>query len=354
MCTLDALSPLDEPPHAHQSAPGGMESSLPMQRSAVNYLAPHVAPRNGVHRRSISDPLEFSGVVFEDNSRGGSDSPKRLRRGSGSGVEIDEDLLAKRVRARSPPAAAPATEPPTPMTPAVDPPTAETKDVECAICCGPMEEPSVGGGCAHHFCYECLESWTKTKPSCPTCRAPVWSISRDAEFASLIGVSCSAGSARASDALSGEGEETVEAGEAKPKGYEQVRRGVRIHAPAGVTIASNANGDCVVTRVVRGNGFDLAGVRVGDVVVAVNGTVVRDHSQCIEFIERRCRVDDCEISYRPMATSLFVRKTSALLSQLPNIVTQVRRRSSLVPRSQTQPSFGPTLEVTAAAPFASN
>jgi hypothetical protein len=31
---------------------------------------------------------------------------------------------------------------------------------------------------------------------------------------------------------------------------------------------------------------------------AVNGTEVRDHRQCVEFIERRCRVGDCEVGIR--------------------------------------------------------
>ena len=45
-------------------------------------------------------------------------------------------------------------------------------------------------------------------------------------------------------------------------------------SPAGLTI-SNSSAGCVVTRVVRGNGGDLAGIKVGDLIVAVNGTEVR-------------------------------------------------------------------------------
>ena len=43
---------------------------------------------------------------------------------------------------------------------------------------------------AHHFCFECYQSWVARKASCPTCRAPVWTITRDAEFAGLIGAKC--------------------------------------------------------------------------------------------------------------------------------------------------------------------
>lgn len=327
----------------------------------LDWIAPHMSPRLS-HRRAVSDPVKCLDFLegFTSQPRGGdvtSDTAKRIRRQS-MGVEMEEGHgdSPKRVRATSPiarvvPAAAEELAPAPAPAPPPPPPTAE---VECAICCSQMEDPAVGGGCAHHFCHGCLESWVKTKPSCPTCRAPVWSISRDAEFATLIGANPTERPSSGSNASNEAAAAAAEGG--KSRASEAVRTNIFIHAPAGVTIASNGNGDCVVTRVVRGNGFDQAGVHVGDIVLAVNGTEVRDHSQCIEFIERRCRVNDCEITYRPVPTSLLVRTATSLLSQIPEIVTRVRRRSSLVPRPTSPRSsaiWGPSLEVSAAAPFES-
>lgn len=139
---------------------------------------------------------------------------------------------------------------------------------------------------AHHFCHECYESWTARKASCPTCRAPVWSITRDYEFAKLIGAKCS------------HDPKTTAERDEDAKGP----RRVQLPAPAGLTISNGTSG-CVVTKVVRGNGGDTAGIKVGDVIVAVNGTEVRDHQQCVEFIERRCRVGDCEVDLKPRSAA---------------------------------------------------
>ena len=99
-----------------------------------------------------------------------------------------------------------------------------------------------------------------------------------------------------------------------------------------MTIATNGNGECVVTRVVKGNGFDVAGIHVGDIIFEVNGTTVRDHSQCVEFIERRCRVGDCEITYKPTSAGPLLRMTSAFRSRLPAASLSVSRMASRVRR----------------------
>ena len=147
--------------------------------------------------------------------------------------------------------------------------------------------------------------WTARKPSCPTCRAPVWSVTRDAEFALLIGAECTISEAPAM-APACAGDDKVELG---------ATRAVKVPAPAGLTVANSSAG-CVVTKVVRGNGGHVAGVRVGDLVLAVNGTCVRDHQQCVDFIEQRCRVGDCELSIKPGLAAMLRHGTGALLRGL--------------------------------------
>ena len=81
---------------------------------------------------------------------------------------------------------------------------------------------------------------------------------------------------------------------------------------------------------VRGNGFDNAGVRVGDLVLAVNGTVVRNHETAICFIEQRCRAGDCVVSFKP-CTNLAVQVVQALepaLSSLRSGLRSAQRRLS--------------------------
>merc|ERR1711939_1086377 len=44
------------------------------------------------------------------------------------------------------------------------------ESLECAICYGLLIKPLVCPHCAHVFCCECLRNWSRTHPTCPTCR----------------------------------------------------------------------------------------------------------------------------------------------------------------------------------------
>jgi hypothetical protein len=159
------------------------------------------------------------------------------------------------------------------------PPTAEMAAVatpDCAICASPISDPAVGGGCAHHFCYPCFKSWTDRKPSCPTCRAPVWSLVVDVEFAKMCGaeITSAAKLTTRSAASPDAGDENAEAeAQQGPAGC----RTVAVEYPAGMTIGNSSKGGCLVVKVVKGNGAHRAGIRAGDVLLYVNGTEVRNH-----------------------------------------------------------------------------
>ena len=151
----------------------------------------------------------------------------------------------------------------------------------------------------------------------------MWCITRDTEFAHLIGVE-SHTSADGSD-KDGPSEGGANAG----------RRSVKVPSPAGLTIANSSQG-CLVVRVVRGNGGDRAGIKVGDLLLAVNGTEVRDHAIAIECIERRCRVGDCEVDVKPSSRG-FLSPILSPIDVIPiNIATglpsALRTLTSLIQR----------------------
>lgn len=150
----------------------------------------------------------------------------------------------------------------------------------------------------------CYESWAQRKASCPTCRAPVWAITRDAEFAKLIGAQCTLSSDKTDCGFG-----------PKEKATDGTTRIIKVPAPAGLTIANSGAG-CVITKVIRGNGGYLGGLRTGDIIVAVNGTEVRDHKHCVEFIEKRCRVGDCELEIKPRGTAVLGHNATVLLRGL--------------------------------------
>ena len=161
---------------------------------------------------------------------------------------------------------------------------------------------------AHHYCFECYNEWVTRKPSCPTCRAPVWAITRDVEFAKLIGAEVTSDSGPAAERTSSD----KDGGEDEPTAQQGGPRRIALPAPAGLTIANAPGGHgVIVTKVVKGNGGHAAGVKVGDVIIAVNSTAVRDHQTAVEFIEQRCRVGDCELVLKGRRPSTAARLVQA-------------------------------------------
>jgi len=160
--------------------------------------------------------------------------------------------------------------------------------MDCTICSMPIVDPAIGGGCCHHFCLECYEEWSGRKATCPTCRAPVWNIKVDLEYASLCGAH-----------VTPKAMARVDEAQTTSLAVAGLRVTVQIAWPAGLTLTNSPKGDAVlVVRVVRGNGAYQSGIRVGDLILTVNGTAVREHSTAVDFIEQRCRIGDCLVEVR--------------------------------------------------------
>lgn len=214
--------------------------------------------------------------------------------------------------------------------------TPSSPTLDCAICQMPMEDPAVGGGCAHHFCLPCYEEWCQRKASCPTCRAPVWKIVVDTEFAAQSGIDLS--SAHKANVLAagkkpaGDNPEDVIRTNSK-------ERTVDLAGPAGITLANRSSGDgCYVVRVIKYNGAYRAGIRAGDVILQVNGAEVHDHNMAVAFIEARCRVGDCEVTFRSQP-------------DVRQLVTQTLLRR-VRPRATVSPSAGARSRTSRSSPLA--
>ena len=71
-------------------------------------------------------------------------------------------------------------------------------------------------------------------------------------------------------------------------------------------------------------------------------SAVHDHSVAVEFIERRCRVGDCEITYRSMVDVFFSGAATMLRTIRPRVAApaafalrhRVRRSSPLIQPTQ--------------------
>ena len=55
----------------------------------------------------------------------------------------------------------------------------------CGICLETINK-SVMESCNHHYCYDCLINWLKTKNKCPKCNNILYEINFDKEFDELI------------------------------------------------------------------------------------------------------------------------------------------------------------------------
>ena len=170
------------------------------------------------------------------------------------------------------------------------------------ICKMPMCSPTIGGGCTHHACLRCYEDRVATDPTCPTCRAPVWNLVVDRDFALVAGCSLQRQPDPVSVRKVSESQDGVLSLRAdNDQGHVVWAHTVNKHIehPAGISLASK-RGIVRVVTVLRGNGADRAGVRAGDVVRCVNGMPVRDHSTACAAIERRCIAGDCVVAlHRP-------------------------------------------------------
>ena len=176
---------------------------------------------------------------------------------------------------------------------------------ECAICSKQMVRPAIGGGCAHHACEACYRELNERRPSCPVCRAPVWQISVDYEFARLVGCELTdlsslstavQSSAASTDRIQSDAGLAVT--DSDPTAGDNIFR-VTVEAPAGITLSSK-RGTVVVARLHTGNGAHRAGVRVRDQVLAINGTAISDHSTGCDLIERAGRLasGECVLTLR--------------------------------------------------------
>jgi len=166
-----------------------------------------------------------------------------------------------------------------------------------------MRDPALGGGCAHHFCKACLLQWCQTKPNCPVCRAPVWCVVSDHEYANALGCEPAAresSGAQAPAATTTDLEETTDPAHSDGPGT----RRVKVNGPAGLVLAQRGT-KVVIGKCIPGNGAHLAGLKSGEILLKVNGAVVHDHRLAVSFVEQRCAAGDCELTLRePRRSSL--------------------------------------------------
>lgn len=148
----------------------------------------------------------------------------------------------------------------------------------CGICLETINK-SVAGSCNHHYCYDCLIIWLKTKNKCPKCNNILYEINFDKEFDELI-----------SDYRKIKGEMTP----IKKYNYMEniIEKKISIdfnkhkNEEIGITLTNNTNGPGVkIENVIENKLAYKHNLKKGDKIIFINNIPCIHHKQSIEILE---------------------------------------------------------------------
>lgn len=150
----------------------------------------------------------------------------------------------------------------------------------CGICLETINK-SVMGSCNHHYCYECLINWLKTKNKCPKCNNILYEINFDKEFDELI-----------SDYKKIKGENSP----IKRYNYNSIENIIENkitidfnkykNEEIGITLTNNSNGPGVkIKKVIQNRIAYKNNLKKGDIILFINNIPCINHKQSIETLE---------------------------------------------------------------------
>tara|TARA_B110001452_G_scaffold80199_1_gene65602 strand:- start:1731 stop:2876 length:1146 start_codon:yes stop_codon:yes gene_type:complete len=248
----------------------------------------------------------------------------------------------------------------------------EMTDFCCAICLGPIRVAAIGGGeqrkrthtasthfrpllsssagCAHHFCYGCYQRWIVHKPSCPTCRRPVWVVVRDIEFQAMLNKLVPEAKEEDYETLERRRvyEETLASLPPPRRIITELSDGTPL--PPGIVLGNWGFVEqmgCRVISVRKNNAAARSGIRSGDIILGINGAVIGDrgHAWAVEIIERRARMGDLRLHLlrdRPPASSSESEADADADSEEDQRIQEVQPTRDAVP-APTQTGSAPSV-----------
>ena len=160
----------------------------------------------------------------------------------------------------------------------------------CGICLETINK-SVMGSCNHHYCYDCLINWLKTKNKCPKCNNILYEINFDKEFDELI-----------NDYRKIKGENSP------IKRYNTLYSGLQDNnynyleniiekkilidfnkyknEEIGITLTNNTNGPGVkIKKVIQNKLAYKHNLKKGDIILFINNIPCINHKQSMEILE---------------------------------------------------------------------
>ena len=136
--------------------------------------------------------------------------------------------------------------------------------MECGICLQTIINSCVSS-CIHHFCYECMIKWCKHSNHCPKCRSFIYELHFDPEF----------------DVINGALDIEIENININHK---KIYLKLPENTLAGITLKNNRGPGVIISKLSLNGQAKLIGLKVGDIILFMNGVPCRNHEQSINII----------------------------------------------------------------------
>ena len=140
--------------------------------------------------------------------------------------------------------------------------------MQCPICYEEIIRSCIGS-CTHHFCYQCIVRWCKTKNTCPICKETINEIRYDSEFDILNNKIVS---------------KTLNLFDENIKILD-FSKYCNLHG--GITLANNPDSPgVIVKRIVKDQIADICGFKIFDTILFINNIPCTSHKQTISIIDQ--------------------------------------------------------------------
>lgn len=163
--------------------------------------------------------------------------------------------------------------------------------MNCGICFDIINK-SVCGNCKHHYCYECLINWLKTKNNCPKCNNLLSEINYDKEYDDLINeynkLLNSFSSSEQSDLeiINSNNNSNIYKIENFIEKKIIIDFNNHKNEDIGITISNNSNGPGIkIIKIIKNKIADLYKLKRGDIILFINNIPCINHKQSIDIIQ---------------------------------------------------------------------
>lgn len=169
--------------------------------------------------------------------------------------------------------------------------------MNCGICFDIIKK-SVNGNCNHHYCYDCLINWLKTKNNCPKCNNILSEINYDKEYDEIVleyknllnKFEISQELNNTNENFNNENENINEEKKLFLNNITEKKITIDFNnhhnEDMGITIINNCNGPGIkISKIIKNKIASLYNIKKGDVILFINNIPCINHKQSMEILQ---------------------------------------------------------------------